>query len=67
MKVKDLIADLQEYNPEAKLTFATSRGDLEMLSMYSGDLAGDGWKIYVKEKPLTDPDVCIDLGGDCDD
>ncbi len=61
MKVKELISDLSTYNPEAKLTFTTERGDLEILSVYSGDLAGDGWKIYIPEEPETDPDVCIDL------
>lgn len=61
MKVKELIANLAEYSSEAKLTFATGDGDLEILSIYSGDLSLDN-TVYREEKAKSDPDVCIDLG-----
>lgn len=61
MKVKELISDLSTYNPEAEVTFCTEEGDLEILSIYSGDLKKDN-SVYHKGDPDTDPDVIFDMG-----
>jgi hypothetical protein len=60
MKVKELIENLGEYNPEAEVVFATEDGDMELLSIYSGDLDKNRL-LYCREEPKTDPHLCLDL------
>jgi hypothetical protein len=58
LKVKDLIKDLQEYNPEAEVKFFNSPfQELPLLSIYSKNI-GD------LNKMKKDKVVCIDIGFD---
>jgi hypothetical protein len=60
--VKELIGNLQEYDEEAKVSFWLGPStQLEILSIYSGDLKAGPPVGFVEEKPESDPDVCIDM------
>lgn len=62
MTVKELIETLQEYNDDAKVSlWLDPCTQVEILSVYSGDLKAGGAGRYVKENPESDPDVYIDL------